>query len=122
MFFWLAENGISCAVWVFCTVVQLYYELNRGGITARVGCRGESEVGLVWLVLDVGFCAPEGEHLGFQAVSRRKGLYIKGFVLGSHIGVGGLYWGLTLGSPIGVGGICIGVPYWGGLGMGKGQG
>lgn len=43
--------------------------------------------------------------------------------MGSHIGVGGLYWGLTLGSPIGVGvGVCIGVPYWGGLGMGKGQG
>lgn len=96
MFFWLAENGISCAVWVFCTVVQLYYELNRGGITARVGCRVESEVGLVWLVLDVGFCAPECEHLGFQAVSCRKGLYIKGFVLGSHIGVGGSYWGSIL--------------------------
>lgn len=72
-FFLPAENRISCTVWVFDTV-RFYYELSRGGITACVGCREESKVGLVWFVLDVGFCAPGCEHWGFHAASCRKGL------------------------------------------------
>lgn len=72
-FFLLAENRISCTVRVFDTGC-FYHELNRGGITTCVGCREESKVALVWLVLDVGFCAPGCEHLGFHAASCRKGL------------------------------------------------